>query len=341
MLETTTEKAIFKLVGRRVKSSAPKVSVVIPAYNIADYIQETLDSVLTQTFKDYEIIVINDGSPDTEKFEKVLEKYLDEIIYLKHENVGVGPARNVAIGHSRGELLAFLDGDDVWLNDYLEEQIGFLEANNFDLVYTDAYLFGGSMLDGKTFMQTAASEGEANFESLLDMRCNVILSGSIAIKKTVLDAGNFEPKNVRAQDFHLWLRMAHSGARVGYQTKPLLKYRVRLDSLSGDSVQRVQREIDVYHRIMDAIELKESELEIVRKHLDRLEAEMEIERGKSFLLKGEFVSASESFEKANEYRHSSRLQMIIWLARFAPRLLLKIYRSRRADEIGFVPGGVR
>lgn len=334
-------KIISKKVGKNVKPAAPKLSVIIPAYNIAEYIAEALDSVLSQTFKDFEIIVINDGSPDTGEFEKVLEKYSDEIIYLVQENVGCGPARNVAIGHSRGELLAFLDGDDVWLPEFLESQINFLEENSYDLVYADAYLFGDPSLTGKTFMQNAPSEGEADFESLLDMRCNVIISGSIARRKNVLDAGMFEWKDARAQDFHLWLRMAHKGSRVGYQKKVLLKYRTRLNSLSGNSIQRVEREIGVYHRIMKAIELNDSQHRIVQGQLKRLETELEIERGKSFLIKEDFAAAQKAFEKANEYRQSNRLRMIILFIRFAPRLLLKVYRSRRAADISYVPGSVK
>lgn len=322
---------VFKLVGKRVKTGAPKVSVIIPAYNIAEYIAESLDSVLAQTFTDFEIIVINDGSPDTEEFEKVLEKYFDRIIYLKHENTGVGPARNVAIGHSRGSLLAFLDGDDVWLPEFLASQVNFLESNDYDLVYADARLFGGSVLDGRTFMRDAPSTGEATFESLLDMRCNVILSGSLARRRAVLDAGMFEPKNVRAQDFNLWLRMAHQGARVGYQTKVLLKYRVRRESLSGDQVQRVEREIDAYQRICAMINLNDAQRKIVEKQLKRLEADLELERGKAFLLGEDFVSARKAFEKANAYRQSKRLGLIINFIKIAPRLLLKIYRSRRQD----------
>ncbi len=328
-------------IGRNVTAHAPKVSVIIPAYNIAEYIAEALDSVFAQTFRDFEVVVINDGSPDTENFERVLEKYFDEIIYLKQENRGVGPARNVAIEHSRGSLLAFLDGDDIWLPDYLESQVKFLETEDLDLVYSDAYLFGNAALEGRTYMQDSPSSGEVDFESLLDLRCNVILSGSVARREAVENAGMFEPKDVRAQDFHLWLRMSHQGARIGYQKKALLKYRVRVNSLSGDSVQRVVREINVYHRISDTIELNESQERIVKKHLERLEAELEIERGKSFLLKEDFAAARKAFEKANEYRRSFRLKIIIRLISFAPQILLKIYHARRAGDIDLVPGGVK
>ena len=331
----TKKQEISKRTGRRVKADVPKVSVIIPVYNVAEYIAETLDSALAQTFKDFEIIVINDGSPDTARFEKVLEKYLDEIIYLKQENAGVGPARNVAIEHSRGALLAFLDGDDVWLPEFLESQIKFLEENDFDLVYADALLFGGSALDGRTFMQNAPSEGAADFENLLSMRCNVVLSGSVARREAVLDAGMFEWKPVRAQDFNLWLRMTHRGARAGYQKAVLLKYRIRPDSLSGDEVQRVEREINAYERICEMITLTESEQEIVNGQLRRLEADLELERGKSYLLQEDFAAARAAFEKANNYRRSNRLRLIIRLTQIAPRLLLKIYRAQRKDF--FIP----
>lgn len=336
MYPTDTKKQeVSKLTGRRVKADAPKVSVIIPVYNVAGYIAETLDSALAQTYKDFEIIVINDGSPDTAEFEKVLEKYTDEIIYLKQENAGVGPARNVAIENSRGSLLAFLDGDDVWLPEFLESQVGFLEENDFDLVYADALLFGGSALDGRTFMQNAPSTGEVSFESLLDMRCNVVLSGSVARREAVLAAGMFEWKAVRAQDFNLWLRMAHRGARIGYQREVLLKYRIRAGSLSGDEVQRVEREINAYKRICEMINLSEQEQQIVEKQLQRLEADLQLERGKTYLLQEDFVAARAAFEKANDYRKSNRLRLIIRLMQIAPRLLLKIYQSRRKDF--FIP----
>lgn len=323
-------------VGENVKSD-PKVSVIIPAYNIAEFISETLDSVFIQTFIDFEVLVINDGSPDTEEFEKVLKPYFDKIVYLKVENIGAGAARNVGIENSRGELIAFLDGDDVWLPEFLESQVNFFEENNYDLVYSDALLFGGSAFDGKNYMQDAPSEGEANFENLLDFRCNVITSGTVVRKKDVVEAGMFEWAKVRAHDFILWLKIAKAGGKIGYQRKILLKYRVRIESLSGNSIQRVQREIDVFQRVLKLIKLNQVEKAIIEKQLTRLEAEIEIERGKSYLLQKDFESAQKSFEKGNKYRQSMRLQLIIWSLRFAPNLLLKFYQSRRSEEIAFIP----
>ena len=328
---------IQKAVGAHVVSEVPKVSVITPAYNISEFIAETLESVFAQTFQEFEIILINDGSPDTEKFERVLAPFLDRIVYLKIENLGAGAARNVAIENARGEYLAFLDGDDVWLPQYLAAQIAFLEENALDMVYCDADFFGELADANKTYMQTTPSNGAVTFESVLDLRCNLITSGTLARREKVIEAGMFEWEKARAHDFHLWLRLLKNGARVDYQRKVLLKYRVHLESLSGDSVQRVEREIDVYHRVLRKIELLPNEKEIVKKHLKRLKFQLEIERGKSFLLAEDYASAEKSFVKANEHKKSFRLQIIIALLKIAPRLLLKIYRLRRADDIRFVP----
>lgn len=336
-MDSVTKNDIEKIIGANVVKNTPLVSIITPAYNIAGYIAETLDSALAQTFQDFEIIIVNDGSPDTAEFEKNLEPYADRIIYLKQSNLGAGQARNVAIEHARGKFLAFLDGDDVWQKNFLQSQLEFLDKNNFDLVYADAILFGGSAMDGQKYTQNAPSGGAANFESLLDLRCNIITSGVLARKQNVLDAGKFEVEKVRAHDFVLWLKMARNKTRIGYQKRVLLKYRVRRDSLSGDSIQRVEREIDVYARVKKQIELDGAQKKIIENQLKRLRAELEIERGKSFLMQKNFAAAQTAFQKANEYRQSKRLQMVILLLKIAPQVLLKFYQSRRRAEISFVP----
>ena len=110
------------------EDSAPLVSVIIPAYNIAPYIGETLDSVFAQTFANYEVIVINDGSPDTDEFERVIEPYRERIRYISQKNGGASSARNAGLRAATGQLIAFLDGDDLWSPNYLEEQLKFIDG---------------------------------------------------------------------------------------------------------------------------------------------------------------------------------------------------------------------
>lgn len=327
---------ISKRVGRNVFETPPRVSVVIPAYNVAEFIGETLDSAIGQKFREHEIIVVNDGSPDTAALERVLHTRLEEIIYIKQKNLGAGPARNTAIEHARGEVIAFLDGDDVWLPDYLALQLVHLERHRLDMVYCDAVLFGMNSAYRRTFMETAPSKGKADFESILDLRCNVITSGTLARKQAIVDAGLFETERVRAHDFHLWLRMAKNGAKIGYQTQPLLKYRVHTDSLSGDSISRAEREIDAFERVRRTIDLTPEQQAIVERRLAGLEADLAVEQGKSYLLRGEHREAAVAFRVANRHRRSLKLAAAAFLAAFAPSTLIRFMQKNRADDLALI-----
>src|SRR3954451_6397022 len=105
------ENSIIKRVGRNTFETPPKISVVIPAYNAAEHICDALRSVAAKKFRDYEVIVVNDGSPDTEKFERAIADHLENITYIRQHNAGAGVARNTAIAAARAEIIAFLDAD--------------------------------------------------------------------------------------------------------------------------------------------------------------------------------------------------------------------------------------
>jgi len=331
------DRNITKRIGRNVFEKPPRVSVVIPAYKSAEFISECLDSVVNQKFREHEIIVVNDGSPDTEEFETAIFLHRENIIYIKQKNAGAGAARNTAIEHARGEIIAFLDADDVWLPDFLASQLVFLERHAYDMVYCDAHLFGLQSAYRRTFMETAPSNGEADFESILDLKCNVITSGTMVRKKTLLEANCFEHERVRAHDFMLWLRIAKNGAKIGYQKKQLLKYRVRLDSLSGDSIARVERERDAFERVAKNFELTEHQKSIVQRRIAGLEADLYVEQGKAHLLSGNFREAERSFRSANRYRRSPKLALVSLLTRIAPKTLVNFYRSNRQAEIALIP----
>src|SRR3954471_7261697 len=106
----------------------PQVSVIIPAYNAAGHIASALESVFAQRFSSYEIIVINDGSPDTPQLLEVLRPYMGRIRYLEQHNQGPSAARNNGINAARGADVSFLDSDDCWWPPYREEQVRLLEG---------------------------------------------------------------------------------------------------------------------------------------------------------------------------------------------------------------------
>src|SRR5215471_7095493 len=122
-IETTSHRSSVEMSTRAkgVMQKGPSVSVVMPAYLAADYIGVALESVFNQTFQDYEVIVVNDGSPDCDNLEKVLAPYQDRITYIKQSNGGCSSARNRGLSVARGHWVAFLDTDDYWEPEYLAE----------------------------------------------------------------------------------------------------------------------------------------------------------------------------------------------------------------------------
>ncbi|NEP81377.1 MAG: glycosyltransferase family 2 protein, partial [Okeania sp. SIO3B3] len=116
-------------------TTTPRVSVIIPVYNGDRYISQAIESVLVQTYRSYEIIVIDDGSTDNTRL--VLEPYIEDIRYVYQENQGVSAARNHGIDLARGELIAFLDADDFFLPDKLTGQVGVFDAQpNLGIVHS-------------------------------------------------------------------------------------------------------------------------------------------------------------------------------------------------------------
>ena len=184
----------------------PLVSVIIPTYNSADYIEEALESVFKQTFQDFEIIVIDDGSNDGTG--EILKKYGDRVRYLFQDNSGPASARNKGIRIARGRYIAFLDADDIWLPTKLEKQIGlFYQCEHLGMVTTgvcsfdERGVFGFSTNKRKTLMHG-------------DIARNIFLHSNVGtptvmVRKEVFDNIGFFEENIRqAEDDNMWIRIA-------------------------------------------------------------------------------------------------------------------------------------
>lgn len=318
--------------------TAPKVSVIIPAYNVAPYISETLASVFSQTFQDYEVVLVNDGSTDTDELERLLQPHLNRIHYIKQDNQGAGAARNRAVRAARGEFLAFLDADDFWLPEHLDEQVRFITSGDYDLVYADALMFGDSPLAGRTFMDVTPSIGDVTFLSLITHRSCIVTSGVLARREKVLEVGLFDESLRNSQDFDLWVRLVRRGARANYQRKVLLRYRCRTDSLSGDEVNRLARQIRVYEKIDKCYDLTPEEHEALNEVLNKVKALHQLEIGKMELLKGKYSEAREALKKSDSYTRNWKLKGILLLLRVAPQLLRHLYKRRTSPNLSAFEG---
>jgi len=313
-------------------NSDPKVSIVMPAYNVAPYVGETLAAVFAQTFTDFEIIVVNDGSSDTEDLERVLEPFKSRIRYFKQENLGAGAARNVALRAARGEFIAFLDADDLWLPNYLEEQLKFLQKADCDLVCADAINIGRSPFTGRTFMEvlmpTAPPTGTTTFLGLVSAKQSLVTSGVVARRQPIFDVGLFDESLRNSQDFDLWLRLVHSGARLAYQRRVLLRYRWHEGSLSGNEVNRNTRQLRVLRKIETDFDLDPAARKEVSRAIARRRAVLQFELGKVYLAEGEFDEARGSFAEARAASPNWKATVALWASNISPRLIRSIYLRR-------------
>lgn len=333
---THSENKTKKKIGKYVKADSPRVSVVTPAYNVSEYVAETLDSALSQTYKNFEIIVVNDGSPDTEKLEEALGSYFDKIIYIKQKNGGAASARNTAIKAARGEFVAFLDGDDLWLPEKLSKQIEFLDKNDYEMAYCNATYFGNPFHNHSTFMEQAPSNGEVTTIKLINAECNVITSGTIVKREALEKFGLFDSNTKRSEDFELWFRLAKQGVKIGYQKDVLLKYRVGSGGLSGNNIKRAERNIDSLNVIKERNDLTEEEEKVWTEHMIYCQAELKLEKGKTNLAEENFAEARKNISEANEFHRKFKYSLINFLLGINPKLVLLLFKKIRPTEFAFI-----
>lgn len=303
----------------------PVVSVIIPAFNAAEYIRETLDSVFAQTFSCHEVIVVNDGSPDAEELESVLKRYPANLRYIRQENRGAAAARNTGLHAAMGEFVAFLDADDKWLPNFLEEQLSLLKSTGADLVYADALLTGESPLAGRTFMELQPSRGDVTPEKLLAVEVTVLTSTVLARKAPIFEVGLFDESIKRGHDFDLWFRLAKLGFRFAYRREVLAHHRIVESGLSGDVISQLERTLAVLEAIKTREELTASENAAFQLNLNRTLAKLALEKGKQKLLRRDFVGALQHFTEAKRLRRSWKLVAVCLGLRISPRLFLGFY----------------
>jgi glycosyltransferase involved in cell wall biosynthesis len=209
----------------------PLVSVVIPAYNAETYIGSAVESVLAQTFRNFELIVVDDGSSDSTAAR--LEAYGDALRCLRQPNSGVSRARNRGIEASRGRLVAFLDADDVWLPEKLDKQASLLGIRKDCRVCYTAVIVADA-----TLRPMATEHGPDGAVTGLDLllRGNVVpgsASSVICERNLLSETGAFDPSLSLCADWDLWLRLA-ARTRFAAVDEPLVVYRRSPGSMSGN-----------------------------------------------------------------------------------------------------------
>lgn len=220
---------------------APQITVITPAYNVADYVGEAVDSVLAQSFPDFEYLVINDGSTDgTEDQIKQRAERDHRVQLINTQHLGACNARNVGIGLAKGKFIAFLDGDDRWHPDFLEHQLALLESagSQAAAVFARSHVMSEH---GRIYYRRWQRSGRYDFDDMLIDSCPPRTGSSLLIKKQAFDTvGLFDTSLESAQDLDMWLRIqADSGMPyfIGSH-RYLLDIRVRPGAISRDHKKR-------------------------------------------------------------------------------------------------------
>ena len=182
----------------------PRVSVIIPTYNRAYFLHQAIESVLNQTFCDFELLVVDDGSTDATPH--VLQQWEKEIRWVRQENRGVSRARNVGMRAARGRYLSFLDSDDLWLRDKLEAQVSFLDANpHYAVCYTDeVWVRRGRRVNPKKIHRKYSGW---IFDRCLPL-CIISPSSAMMRREVLAAVGEFDESLPVCEDYDFWLRIA-------------------------------------------------------------------------------------------------------------------------------------
>ena len=222
-----------------------KVSIITPTYNCAHFIGETIESVINQTYQDWEMLIVDDCSKDnTEEIVKQYSQNDNRIKYIKIEqNSGAAMARNKAMELATGKYMAFLDSDDIWAKDKLDKQIKFMEENNYNITCTEY-----EQIDevGQSLNKIIKVKKKVDYNGVL-LTCPV---GNSTVMYNVENLGKFEVPNIRKRnDDALWLQMLKKEKYIYGMDDVLMKYRIRSNSISSNKIDLVKYHWYLYREI--------------------------------------------------------------------------------------------
>ncbi|MGA7237276.1 MAG: glycosyltransferase [Bryobacteraceae bacterium] len=274
----------------------PFISVVIPAYNAAKYLTETLESVRAQRFRDYEMIVVDDGSTDR-SFD--IAGRFDGVRRFRQPNRGAAAARNVGIGVARGAYVAFLDADDLWMPAKLEKQAAYLERNpQTAWIYSDACVFNSAT--GREICRVGERIRLHRGEVLRDLllRCFIPSATPVVRRTALLDAGLFDERWERrlGEDWHLWLRLAEHN-EIALIDEPLARIRSHEENTSrrADPLEAYRSKRAI---LQDALARNPAVADVARRALASISASA----GLRFLRRRQLASAGQMLFEAMKLR---------------------------------------
>ncbi|WP_454882798.1 glycosyltransferase family 2 protein [Sphingomonas oryzagri] len=229
-------------------TSAPAVSVIVPAWGVAHLVGETLASLQGQAFDDWEAIVVDDGDPTVAPVVALMAEADPRIRFVAIAHGGLPWARNHAIAAARAPLIALLDGDDLHMPTYLDKMVTAISTDPAPGVVTcDAIFAGDTLRAGRRFSDYLPQGGAYTLDAVIARRANVFIAS--IVRRDVMDAvGGFDEELPAAEDLDLWIRITEAGWSITHLPEPLVLYRRRPGSLSASTLKLRLAAASVYDK---------------------------------------------------------------------------------------------
>ena len=245
------------------------MSVIVPAYNSASTIEDTLRSVVRQTYGDWEIVVADDASADDSAAVAAAVDPRVRVVRAER-NGGPAAARNLALAHARGELVALLDADDRWLPEYLQTMVSAYDREDrgtgaVGVVCCDAYVEGPDGRLPQTYRQRIAAPDDVDLATLL--QANVIFISALMPRRPVMEVGGFDVRTFGSEDHDLFLKLVELGLRVVVVPQPLAIYRVAAASVSASAAGMARTGRTTYRLALARGRLRGRERRIAQRQL--------------------------------------------------------------------------
>jgi glycosyltransferase involved in cell wall biosynthesis len=306
------------------------LSVITPVYNVEAYLPACIESVLRQTFSDFELLVVDDGSTDGSA--AIVAEYSardPRVRGFRGPNRGVSHARNVAMQYARGRYFSFLDADDEWAPEFARTLVRVLDRQpDVAIVTGNALNEGGGPLHGLPVRPWPAEQEPIRFIDMIEHEDAVFIM-SVFRREVYETIGGFNESLYRSEDYEFWLRAAAAGFRFVSHPEPLGLYRRRPGSATSDQASMYEAMLKVLASAKDfRRRARADELAAIDRQRERLQSGYLLTKGKSALLRRDFVEARSHFWEL--YRRGqgvsyAALSVGLWLA---PNLVLTAYRIR-------------
>jgi glycosyltransferase involved in cell wall biosynthesis len=308
----------------------PAVSIIMPAYNVAPYIASAIRSALVQTYTDFELIVVDDGSKDnTAEIVKSMMREDPRIRMVQQANRGLAGARNTALRAARGEMLALLDSDDMWEPEFLAAQMAILDARpEIDIVTGNGWYLEGPR-HGALARPYPDPRPDPVLASIIGDEWSVFIM-SVMRRRVYTAIGPFDEEMRSNEDYDFWLRAAVAGFTFARNDRPLGYYRVRSDSLSASNVRMLRGILHVYRKLGPVIADRPAEIAILEQQVSRFETELLAAEARLALEIADFEAAREHLGALHARRGGAALGFAHFMARWAPGTLKRMLRFKKS-----------